>query len=240
LNFIGITRPREDEVELRQRLNQGVEFCAHGGDLMGQLGENPVHLFFLGESQFAERIVQFDDRQRLHEERHTGGGTVVDDAGHLPLEARLDGNDKASLAPGDDRILKVARDFGRGHHPPQALLNTLLSYAQVVTNARQLRGGGVAHLAAVIEHAGDGGNQMRLRRNPPGDIGESGELRFQPSEDPVDLLRPQEGVPHLQKFLRHDNHLMARLLDPGANVVDAAEGEIGTRDEERARLRGQS
>src|SRR5215217_9733663 len=90
---------REDEIELRGRLDQCVEWLgarAHGG---GERAQDPFGLLALRASRFGEPVVELDHGERLDENRLPRARRIVDDAGHLAARARLDGEYRPPGAP---------------------------------------------------------------------------------------------------------------------------------------------
>ncbi len=81
----------------------------------GEGGEDLLLLLLLLDHQLPQRVVQAHDRLRLDEERGARGGLVVDDARHLALVLRLDGQAVPVAAHGDDVVLQVGRQRDIDH-----------------------------------------------------------------------------------------------------------------------------
>ena len=117
LQILGVARSRKDEIHLRERRHRGANGLSLVGDVGRQFGQQAEDLLLLGQAQLAQGIVQIDDVQRLDKERDAAAGAIVHDALHASLAIRAHGDDKAPLAPGDERLLEIGRDLRRRKHP---------------------------------------------------------------------------------------------------------------------------
>ena len=103
-----------DEVDLGEGVHGGGDLGVAFADAGGEVAQDALDLALLLELELAPAVAHLDDLQGLQEDGGAGGGDVVDDAGELGAHLRLDGDDVAAVAEGDDRLLEGGAVGGRG------------------------------------------------------------------------------------------------------------------------------
>ena len=104
------------EIQLRGDLIAGKQRRSRGAAGSGELCDDALGLLLLLAFQQADIVVRVHNRHRLDEIGLTGRGGVVDQAGDFSAVFRLDGNDIASVADRDDRLLQISLHRGRFQH----------------------------------------------------------------------------------------------------------------------------
>ena len=151
------------EVELRK--NRQIVSDGRGvrRDLRGECAQNPVDLRFLGGNELLELVADLHDGHRLHEDRRTRGGLIVDDARHHAAVFLLDRQHIAVGAHGDDGLLEV---FLRGRavdHAIEPLADALVAGAHLAADGEQLRARAVGDLLLTEDRVADGLLQRAVR-----------------------------------------------------------------------------
>ena len=131
LERVRIQRLGQDEIEAGERRRHRVEVAARFFDAPRKLVKDPLHLEPLGELGLAERVVRFQDLERLDEDRLPARRLVVDDPLDRGAVLGLDRHDVAPTALRDDRVLQHPEQVRRPHESIEALLEPSLRRAQV-------------------------------------------------------------------------------------------------------------
>ena len=82
------------------------------GGLIGQTGQNGLDLCLLFQFQLPELIVQFDYGRGFYKQCGTGGGLVMDHAGHLTFILCFDRDTVTAVSHGDHGILQIRAESG--------------------------------------------------------------------------------------------------------------------------------
>ena len=135
-----------------------------------EFGQDAAFLVACGQFQFTDFIVELHDRQRLDEERGTGGGLVVHDRLDLALELGAERDHVAPIALGDDRFLQLVS--GVGQISLQARHQPVVGDSQLTADVRQPGRGRIEHLAALGEHTRDGIDKAERFRQAGGRVGQ--------------------------------------------------------------------
>ena len=98
---------REDEIKFRHIRRVVLESHEIVRRLCGERSQNFLNLLLLLQRQFPDLIVEIDDGSGLYKEGGTAGALIVDNALHLVLILRFNGNTVAVSAHSDNAVLKV-------------------------------------------------------------------------------------------------------------------------------------
>ena len=98
-------RPGKDGVQLHQQVVVIEDVLPLGGALPGQDPQHPVDLLVLLGLQLLQLVVGLHHAHRLHKQRGTGGGYVVDKSRQTALALRLHGHHEPPVPLGDEGFL---------------------------------------------------------------------------------------------------------------------------------------
>ena len=131
-------RPREDEVKLGHVGRIVLERHQVVRRFPGESREYLLDLLLLLQGQLADLVVEADDGSGLDKERGAAGALVVDDALHLVLVFRLDGDAVAVPAHGYDAVLQIG---GQRHidHFTQLLVDPAARHADLAAHSSKAR-----------------------------------------------------------------------------------------------------
>ena len=104
LHLPGELAPGKGEIDDLQHLQVRLDRRTGLGRPLGERAQHPPRLPLDGELGLLEPIVEIDHRLRFHEERGSGGGGVVHDAGDPPPGIGADRQYVAVVADGEERI----------------------------------------------------------------------------------------------------------------------------------------
>ena len=152
----------KNEIQLRHILRVVLELHEVLARLRRQGGQDLLDLLFLLQGQLAQAVVEGDDGSGLNEEGRARGGLVVDQARHLRLVLRLDGNAVAVAAQGDHAVLQIGR-IGRVDHLRQLLVDPVPGLLDLPPDLAQGGGGVIRHLFLGDDAAADLRRQARHR-----------------------------------------------------------------------------
>ena len=183
----------EGEVDLGEDVDGGGDVggaFAHG---FGEIAQDALHLSPLLQAELAPLVAHLDDLKRLQEDGGAGGGDVVDDSRYLGAHLRLDGDDVAAIAQGDDRLLEGAAVGARADELLQAMGEAVVGLADVAAELGE-DGRGVVHdLRTLVNGAADAALDLSEVDDAFGDLGKEGELDPQAGEGAADASRQVEG-----------------------------------------------
>ena len=149
----GEVRPRDQAVDLDQRVDARRDRLVLGADQRGEVGEDALHdrlLLAHGEEQL---VVQLDGEERLDEERLARDRAVLHDARAARPAPKRDRHDEAVVA---QRDVGVGDDVGhalRGHQVLEPAGQRVAQAADRGAHARQRVARLVEHAAVVVERA---------------------------------------------------------------------------------------
>ena len=124
----------------------------------------------------------------------------MDDAGDLGSHLRLDGDDVAAIAQGDDGLLKGGAIGARADDLLQAMGEAVVGLADVAAELGE-DGRGVVHdLRTVVDGAADAVLHLSEVDDTFGDLGEEGELDAQAGEGAAYASRHVEGCVNVQEL----------------------------------------
>ena len=224
---------REGEIDARERGHQRLELVAVLLDAARQLVEDPLHLGPLGQLGLAQRVVRFEDLQRLDEDGRPRRGLIVDDALHRAAHLRLHGHDIAAAAQRHDRLLERARELTL-EQPVEPLLKTRLRRAQLRAKRTQPRARAVEHLGGPRDGVLDGLRERARRASELRKRGERGVRAHVLKE----LLGGADRVRDAEQLIGIQRTAEARAPDRVADVLRAADPSRRLRPDERPRRGG--
>ena len=131
------------------------------------------------------------------------------------------------MALGDDFILQIGGDVAALDEAVQGVEQAVLGHAQLGADTGQLCGGPVDDLGAVVDAAADFADHMLARLDAEGDIGETGELAVESGEGIAHGAGAHEGCAHFHEVGGDEHAAALGFGDQMADVVDAAEVDVG-------------
>ena len=97
----------KESIRDRKGINVRGERAAHAPDGVRKFGKDAGDLLLFVQHEGAQLVVHFQHFLRLDEHRRAACGTVMHKSLDAALIFRLDGNDKAVPAHGDDAVLQI-------------------------------------------------------------------------------------------------------------------------------------
>ena len=143
VHLVAQLAPGEDQVQVDQGVVVPLDVLPVGGSLGGELRQDAVDLLLLLGLQLNILVVGLDHPHRLHEQRGSGGGDVVDQSRQVALVLRLHRYHEAAVPLGDDGLLQNFPIAGGGDDPLKDLAALGLGRPHVAADVRQLRAGGI-------------------------------------------------------------------------------------------------
>ena len=143
VHLVAQLAPGEDQVQVDQGVVVPLDVLPVGGSLGGELRQDAVDLLLLLGLQLNILVVGLDHPHRLHEQRRSGGGDVVDQPRQVALVLRLHRHHEAAVPLGDDGLLQNFPIAGGGDDLLKDLAALGLGRPHVAADVRQLRAGGV-------------------------------------------------------------------------------------------------
>ena len=234
VHFIAQLAPGEDQVQVDQGVVVPLDVLPVGGSLGGELRQDAVDLLLLLGLQLNILVVGLDHPHRLHEQRRSGGGDVVDQSRQVALVLRLHRHHEAAVPLGDDGLLQNFPIAGGGDDLLKDLAALGLGRPHVAADVRQLRAGGVGDGVLVW----DGPLDLLLQKA----------VRVQGEEELVDgraflvlsvivLHTPHIGEQprDVQKFPRVEHAAAFRTRERLAHIAHAAESGTAAQQDHLAR-----
>ena len=234
VQFLGVPRPGEDQIEFSQEAHGLVYVDGLLGDEGGQVVQDFSDLTGFVQLELTPPVVEFHRRQRLDEQSGTAGGLIVNQPRNPAFELRLQRHDVPSVPLGDDRLLEVFLVFGGGNDFLQGVHQSAVGNSLLAANPGELGAGAVPHLSPIVDAPPDLLAHVGARVDLPAQVGQVRELRPQVRENPPDLACAQERRAHVQHLLRRERHAFQRVLHQRPDVVGAAQRKVAPQIEQQA------
>ena len=145
VELIAQLRPCKDHIQLHQNVVVPEDVLHLAGTLSRELAQDTVDLLLLTGLQFLELVVGLHHAHRLHEQRGTGGGNVVDQTRQTALALGLHRHHEAAVPLGDEGLLQDLGIGGGGDDALQDLPALGGRQPHFPADIRQLAAGGVGN-----------------------------------------------------------------------------------------------
>ncbi len=231
----GVVGAGEDEVEFGQAIHDALDALTLLGHLLRQHAQDTLNLLLLLHQQAAILVVQLDRGQRLHPQRRAAAALVVDDALQPPLGVGAQGDDVASAALGDDRLLQIL-GHAAAEDALQPVLDAGMDGALLLAYLGQARAGAVQHLAALVNGAADGADQAATLLDQHGDGRQIGHAILQAQQLPPQVAPGDDAGLDGQQILGRQREAAQSVVGRPAHVARAADGHAAVGLEQRYRL----
>ena len=222
--LFGERRAGSRQVKLCQAFDareQRVRLLADG---LTQRAQDAFDFVLLVQTQCSPAVAHLDHRQWFDKQRRAAGGLVVDDAGHLATRFGANGDDVASGALRDDRVLHGVAERRGAHQVAQSSDQAVVGAAQLGSDATERRAGGVEDLAVFAERVVDVLDQAGvIAQVDAGELQERGALVAKRSQAVPPGARAAHRGRDVQQLLRREHAADAGPLGERTNVVDATQ-----------------
>ena len=222
---LGLADGEIDDAELIHVALEGVIFT---GTFLGEALEDLVDLMALILLKLVHLVVHRHELGRLHIDRRTAGGLVVNDTRHAALVLHLDRDNEAVAAHGDDLILQSVGEAAALRKLIHATADGLGHARQLLADATKLGGGAVEHVAVLANGAVDARTQIVVDDKGVTIFRHAHEVvaAFLGAEKGVEIFRSVEGALDVEKIAGFEHLMDAQLFQDIGEVADATEGNL--------------
>src|SRR4051812_43498118 len=143
------------QIDSRDCFDRLADFVRARSCLIAERVEDAVDLVLLVELPFSPPVIQFDNLERLHEERLTTRGCIVHNTLQLSSRVRTDRDDIAAVPGSDDRVLEDGGVLAAADKRIEALHEPAVRYSNVSPDTAELGTRGIEYIPARTNRAVD-------------------------------------------------------------------------------------
>ncbi len=153
--LLGHARRRQCQVEARQALDVGRHIFGSLADDTTEAPQDALDLALLLDLQLTPAVREVDHGERLDEQRCAAGRDIVHDAAHLAAKVGFDRNDVATIAQGNQRLLRRQTPARRAEELLELRLQTVVGHLDVAPDHAQRGAGAVHDVASLVDRLAD-------------------------------------------------------------------------------------